>query len=117
MGKKIVNFKSLDEEMEFWDTHDATEFEAKEVTVEEILDELRHHSKNTQVMLSLETELLNQLKTLAARRGVSYSSLMRELLWQGVKAASVMSDRTEKLGYSNSSLGIRETESNEICYS
>ena len=32
MGKKIVTFKSLDEEMEFWDTHDATEFEAKEVT-------------------------------------------------------------------------------------
>ena len=40
MGKKIMHFKSLDEEIEFWDTHDATEFEAEEVTVEEILDEL-----------------------------------------------------------------------------
>ena len=90
MGKKTMHFKSLDEEMEFWDTHDATEFEAEEVTVEEILDELRRHSQKTQVTLRLETELLNQLKTLADRRGVSYSSLMRGLLWQGVKSASVM---------------------------
>jgi len=92
MVKRIMNFKSLDEEMEFWDTHDATEFEAKEVTVEEIIDELRHYSKNTQVTLRLEMELLNQLKTLAARRGVSYSSLICELLWQGVKAASIISE-------------------------
>lgn len=89
MCKKIMHFKSLDEEMEFWDTHDATEFEAKEVTVEEILDELRHHSQNAQVTLCLETELLNQIKALADKQNVSYSSLMRELLWQGVKAASI----------------------------
>ena len=86
MCKKMVHFKSLDEEMEFWDTHDATEFEAKEVTVEEILGELRRPSRNTRVTLRLETDLLNQIKTLAARRGVSYSSLIRELLWMGVKA-------------------------------
>ena len=92
MGKKTIHFESLDEEMEFWDTHDATEFEEKEVTEEEILDELGRHSKNTQVTLHLETELLNQLKTLAARQGISYSSLMCELLWQGVKAASVNSE-------------------------
>ena len=60
-----MHFKSLDEEMEFWDTHDAAGFEAEEVTVEEILDELRRHSKNTQVTLRLETELLNQIKTLS----------------------------------------------------
>ena len=86
MYKKTMPFKSLDEEMEFWDTHDATEFEAKEVTVEEILSELRRPSKNTQVTLRLETELLNQIKALAATQGVSYSSLMRALLWRGVKA-------------------------------
>jgi len=40
----------------------------------------------------LEMELLNQLKTLAARRGVNYFSLMREFLWQGVKSASAMSE-------------------------
>jgi aspartyl/asparaginyl-tRNA synthetase len=55
--KKIMEFKSIDEEMEFWDTHDATEFEEKEVTVEEIIDELRKNPKNTQVTIRLETEL------------------------------------------------------------
>lgn len=83
MRKKIMHFKSLDEEMEFWDTHDATEFEAKEVTVEEIIGELQNR---TQVTLRLEAELMNQIKALADRQGVSYSSLMHELLWQGVKA-------------------------------
>ncbi len=82
-------FKSIDEEMEFWDTHDATEFEEKEVTIEEIIDELRKNPKNTQVTIRLETELLNQLRALAARRGISFSALMRELLWKEVKSASV----------------------------
>jgi len=70
MCKKIMPFKSLDEEMEVWDTHDATEFEAKEVTVEEILSEVRRPSKNTQVTLRLETELLNQIKALGLPRGL-----------------------------------------------
>ncbi|MDI6794883.1 MAG: CopG family antitoxin [bacterium] len=83
MRKEIMHFKSLDEEMEFWDTHDATEFEAKEVTVEEIIGELQ---SRTQVTLRLEAELMNQIKALADRQGVSYSSLMHELLWQGVNA-------------------------------
>lgn len=86
MCKKIMRFNSLEEEMEFWDTHDATDFEAKEVTVEEILGELQRHPKNTQVTLHLEDELLNQIKALAAKQGVSYSSLMREFLWRGVEA-------------------------------
>jgi len=94
MYKKIMHFKSLDEEMEFWDTHDATEFEAKEVTVGEILDELQRHPKDTRVTLPLEEELLNQIKGLADKRGISYSSLIRELLWQGVKAASIMPSST-----------------------
>ena len=59
MCKKIMHFSSLDEEMEVWDTHDATEVEAKEVTVGEILNELRRHAKSTQVTLHLETELLD----------------------------------------------------------
>jgi predicted DNA binding CopG/RHH family protein len=88
MEKKIPHFKSLEEEMEFWDTHSVTEFEAKEVTVEEILEELKSRSVKTKVTLYLETEMQNQLKTLAANRDISYSSLIRELLWKGLEAAS-----------------------------
>jgi len=56
-----------EEEMDFWDTHSVTEFEAKEVTIEEILEELKHRSAKTKVTLYLETEMQNQLKALAAR--------------------------------------------------
>jgi len=45
MEKKIPKFKSLEEEMEFWDKHSVTEFEAEEVTVEEILGELKCSSE------------------------------------------------------------------------
>ena len=52
MKKKIPKFE---EEMEFWDTHSVTEFEAKEVTVEEILEELKHHSTNELLWQGLES--------------------------------------------------------------
>ncbi len=88
MRKKIMQFKSLEEEMEFWDTHDATEFEAKEVTVEEILEELKRRPAKRRVTLSLDAELLARLQALAARRRLPTAALMRELLWQGVKGTS-----------------------------
>ena len=87
MNKKIIEFNSLEEEMEFWDAHSVTEFEAEEVTVEEILEELRHRPVKAKVTLRLETEMQNQ-HALAAKRGVSYSSLIRELLWQGLETVS-----------------------------
>jgi len=54
MSKKIMRFNSLEEEMEFWDTHDATEFEAKEVTAEEILGELRKMRETLRIELDEE---------------------------------------------------------------
>ena len=86
--EKIPQFKSLEEEMKFWDAYSVTEFEAQEVTVEEILEELKHRPAKAKVTLRLETEMQNQLKTLAANRDISYSSLIRELLWKGLEAAS-----------------------------
>jgi len=92
--KKIPQFKSLEEEMDFWNIHSVTEFEAQEVTVEEILEELKHRPVKAKVTLCLETEMQNQLKALAARRGVSYSSLIRELLWQGLETVSAETQST-----------------------
>ncbi|MDQ3814091.1 MAG: CopG family antitoxin [Armatimonadota bacterium] len=43
--KAIPQFESLEEESEFWDSHSATEFEVKEVTVEEILEELKQRAE------------------------------------------------------------------------
>lgn len=88
MRKQIMQFNSLEEEMEFWDTHDATEFEAKEVTVEEVLKELEKRPAKRRVTLSLDAELLSRLQTLAVQRHLPMSALVRELLWQGVKGGA-----------------------------
>ena len=85
MQKKIMHFKSLAEEMEFWNTHDATEFEAKEVTVDELFSELAQRQEMKQVRLRLEDGLINRLKAIAVDRQMSYSALVRELLWKEVE--------------------------------
>ncbi len=82
MREKILIFKSLEEEMDFWDTHDATDFMGEEVTVEDIIKE--HQSQS--VMVQLDVKLMNQIKALATKLGVDYSLLMRDLLAEGLKA-------------------------------
>lgn len=86
MNRKIVKFSSLEEEMEFWDTHDTSDLVAKEVTIEDMMDEYQRRSPKTRVTLRLETSLLNQIKVLAAKRGISYSALIRDFLWHAVTA-------------------------------
>ncbi|MBI1930183.1 ribbon-helix-helix protein, CopG family [Candidatus Poribacteria bacterium] len=88
METRKIHFKSLEEEMEFWDKHDSTKFEAEEVTAEEIITELAQQQKMKQVTLRLENELIDYLKALAAKRQMSYSALVRQLLWKEVQEIS-----------------------------
>jgi hypothetical protein len=82
MCKKNLNFKSLEEEMDFWNTHDTTDFIEEEVTIEDIIRE------NTQqyVMIKLDLKLLDDIKTLAGKLGVDCPSLIRDLLSKGLKS-------------------------------
>ena len=86
MNRKIVKFSSLEEEIEFWDTHDTSDLVAKEVTIEDMMDEYQRRSPKTRVTLRLETSLLNRIKVLAAKLGISYSALIRDFLWHAVTA-------------------------------
>ena len=88
MKMKTIHFNSLEEEMEFWDTHDATEFIEKEVTVEEIIAEMAQRQIMKKVTLRLEHELIDYLKALAAKKEMSYSALVRQLLWKEVQEIS-----------------------------
>jgi len=80
----IPQFKSLEQESEFWDSHSATEFEAQEVTVHEIVEELKRRPAARRMTLSLDAELFTRLQALAAQRHLPTEALVRELLWQGV---------------------------------
>lgn len=79
-----MHFNSLEDEMEFWDTHDATDFEAKEVTAAQVISTLSQEQRMKKITLRFEIELYDRLKHLAAERNISYSALVRELLWKEV---------------------------------
>jgi predicted DNA binding CopG/RHH family protein len=78
MKKKIPQFKSEDEEREFWQTHDSTEYvdwkKAKKVT----LGNLKPSVKT--ISLRLPESMLEELKLLANKRDVPYQSLVKVFL-------------------------------------
>jgi len=82
----VPQFKSLEEESDFWDSHSVTDFESKEVTVEDVLSEASRRRKQ-RITLSLNSELVAHLKALGAKRHLPTSAVARELLAEGVKGA------------------------------
>jgi predicted DNA binding CopG/RHH family protein len=75
MSDKIPQFASEQEEAEFWATHDATEFldETRPVDVSFVDD----RPPKKQISLRLDPEVIEQLKTVAARKGIGYQTLIR----------------------------------------
>jgi predicted DNA binding CopG/RHH family protein len=84
--QSVPQFQSEEEESDFWDSHSVTDYEAKEVTVEEIL-KAASQLKKERITLSLDSELVAYLKALAAKRHLPTSAVARELLLQSVKGA------------------------------
>jgi len=70
---RIPEFKSYQEEAEFWDTHDFTEFEDETHPVE--VHFAKNLSENVQVRFDPETN--QQLEKLAREAGVKKSTLIR----------------------------------------
>ncbi|WP_411824654.1 BrnA antitoxin family protein [Leptospira sp. 'Mane'] len=80
--KKIPNFKSIDQEIEFWDKNEATDFfdfqKAEKIT----FPNLKPSTK--MISLRLPEALLERLKTLANKNDVPYQSLIKILLSEKV---------------------------------
>ena len=72
---KIPEFASLEEESEFWDTHDFTDYLDNTTAVEVTFVDAR--PRKTQISLRLDPQTIAQLKTIAAQRGVGYQTLIR----------------------------------------
>jgi hypothetical protein len=70
----ISQARSLEEMADFWDTHDATDFDAQthEVSMEFDLRAQRHY-------LAIDPEILTRLRVAATARGLSAESLAN--LW------------------------------------
>ncbi|MBI2049550.1 BrnA antitoxin family protein [Candidatus Roizmanbacteria bacterium] len=81
--KKIPRFKSEDEEREFWDTHDLTDYLDHFKPVELDLSELKPSTES--ISLRLPGFLLDRIKQLANAKDVPYQSLMKIFLSERVK--------------------------------
>jgi predicted DNA binding CopG/RHH family protein len=76
--KTVPEFKSEQEEREFWATHDSSEFIDWENASKAVFPNLKPTMKT--ISLRLPETMLNRLKVLANERDVPYQSLMKMFL-------------------------------------
>lgn len=77
---KVPEFKSEDEELEFWSTHSALEFmdEGEEVQFDfSGAREAREKRRTQQISLRVSVPVLSGLKSRAEKLGVPYQTLMQ----------------------------------------
>jgi len=83
MKKKIPNFKTEDEEREFWATHDSCDYVDWSTAEVCVFPNLKPSLKT--ISLRLPEEMINDLKILANQRDVPYQSLMKILLAEKIQ--------------------------------
>ncbi|MCP4024544.1 MAG: hypothetical protein GY729_22080 [Desulfobacteraceae bacterium] len=83
MTKQIPEFKTEDEEREFWATHDSTEFidwkQAQKVAFSNLKPSVK------KISLRLPEPMLDKLKLLANKRDVPYQSLLKIYLAERIE--------------------------------
>ena len=72
---KTPKFATLQEEADFWDTHDSTDYLDNTTAVDVTFVAAR--PRKAQISLRLDPQTIAQLKTVATRRGVGYQTLIR----------------------------------------
>ena len=78
MKRKKLQFKTEDEEREFWSTHDSTEFVDWTKARRVVLSNLKPSVKT--ISLRLPESILEGLKLLANKQDIPYQSLIKVFL-------------------------------------
>jgi hypothetical protein len=86
----LPNFKSLEEEIEFWETHSLTDYRDYWREVKDVKIDLVPRS------LNLEVELAQRINELARQRGVSSETLMNLWLQQKLSETLKRDKRRQK---------------------
>lgn len=84
---RVPDFKSLEEEAKFWDTHSFTDFEDELEDVEIVFDLKK--PKNKTLIVRLHEDIKDKMSKIAQRRGLNVSTLAR--MWLIEKLQSVHS--------------------------
>jgi len=84
MKKKVPYFKNTEEEARFWENHSVMEF----VDEDDISDFLRLGGKKSVVVtLRIEPLVREQTRRVARDAGMSYQTLMRDWIYDGLRKA------------------------------
>ena len=75
MADKIPQFNTEQEEAEFWDSHDSTDFLDETEAVNVTFVDARPSMK--QISLRLDPSVIDQLKSLATVKGIGYQTMIR----------------------------------------
>ena len=83
MKKTIPNFKSEDEEREFWATRDSTQYLDWSKARKLVLSNLKPSVKT--ISLRLPESMIEELKLLANKRDIPYQSLLKVFLAERIE--------------------------------
>ncbi len=72
---KTPKFASDQEEADFWDTHDSTNYMDDTVEIDAVIIDARPNK--SPISLRLEPETIARLKEVAGRKGIGYQTLIR----------------------------------------
>lgn len=87
--KLIPQFKNEEEEVEFWSTHDSTDYiDWSKAIVNPVFPNLKPSTKTITIRVS--QSLLDSLKMLANKKDVPYQSLVKIFLDEKVREESVL---------------------------
>jgi predicted DNA binding CopG/RHH family protein len=78
MTKPLPEFKNIDEERKFWDTHDSSEYVDWSLAKKAVFPNLKPTSRA--ISLRLPASMLDELRRLANQRDVPYQSLIKVFL-------------------------------------
>jgi predicted DNA binding CopG/RHH family protein len=81
--KKIPDFKTEEEEFEFWSTHDSTEYVDYGKAERVVFPNLKPSTKT--ISIRLPEYLIEELKMLANKRDVPYQSLLKIFLAERIE--------------------------------
>ena len=81
--KKVPKFKSEKEELEFWSTHDSTDYIDYSKTKRVFLPNLKPSTRT--ISIRLPESLIDHLKVLANKRDIPYQSLLKMFLVEKVE--------------------------------
>lgn len=90
---KIPDFKTAEEEAEFWETHSVSDYWDEFRPVKEELDpklkaKIKSRANLKRVTLRLSQEQIAAAKRIATEKGIPYQTLMRMWIVEGIKAQS-----------------------------